>query len=108
MPTQTVPRALELLEFVRLTPEGDTYAAHRRLSEALLARGHRIFSFSYHSPSLVPGNTPYVRNDADLRKFFDTMRRYFDYFFGELNGIALTPVQLYERLCRGEQGEATS
>ena len=38
----------------------------RRLTRALLARGQRTFVLSLHSPSVVPGNTPYVRSDADL------------------------------------------
>ena len=40
----------------------------RRLTRTLLNRGERIFTLSYHSPSLQPGNTPYVRNDRDLRE----------------------------------------
>lgn len=86
---------LRLLEYIRLTPEGDAPGAHRRLTGALLARGQRVFSFSYHSPSLVPGNTPYVRSERELALFLDRMRRYFDYFFGELNGVSMTPIQLY-------------
>lgn len=84
---------LGIVEFVRLTPEGETFAALRKLTETLLDAGTRVFSLSYHSPSLVPGNTPYVRSDADLARFLDTLDRYFAYFFGERQGITMTPLQ---------------
>jgi hypothetical protein len=92
---------LGLLEYIRLTPEGDAPSAHQRLTEALLARGQRVFSFGYHSTSLVPGNTPYVRTERDLSEFLDRLRRYFDYFFGTLNGVAMTPMKLHEKLASG-------
>ena len=95
---------LHLLEYIRLTPEGDAFGAHRRLTKALLARGQRAFSFSYHSPSLVPGNTPYVRTERDLAEFLDRLRCYFDYFFGVLGGVAMTPMQLHEKLAIGKPG----
>ncbi len=79
---------LKLLERVRLTPEGITFPEHRRLTRSLLGRGCRVFSFTYHSPSLEPGNTPYVRTQKDLDVFLDTIERYFDYFFGEVGGRA--------------------
>ena len=95
---------LRLLEYIRLTPEGDAPGAHRRLTEALLTRGQRVFSFGYHSPSLVPGNTPYVRAERDLAEFLDRLRRYFDYFFHTLGGVTMTPMQLHEKLAHGSPG----
>ena len=88
---------LGLLEYARLTPEGETTAALIRLTRSLLTRGQRVFCFSYHSPSLVPGNTPYVRDRRDLEGFLDSLRGYFDFFLGELGGVSLTPLQLFER-----------
>ncbi len=85
---------LGALERMRLSPEGHSADELIRLTDALYARGHRVFSFSFHSPSVVPGNTPYVRDSADLNRFLDTFKRYFDYFFGRLNGVASTPLRL--------------
>ncbi len=96
---------LRLLEYIRLTPEGDAPGAHQRLTGALLARGQRVFSFGYHSPSLVPGNTPYVRTERDLEEFLDRLRCYFDYFFGTLGGVAMTPMQLHQKLAGGRPGD---
>ena len=82
---------LRLLDRVTLTPEGITSNELRRLTNSMLSRGHRIFSFTYHSPSMAPGNTPYVRSDAELQMFLDKFERYFEFFFGEIGGQAATP-----------------
>ena len=53
-----------LLERIRLTPEGVDLAAMIRLTRSLYEQGCRVFSFTYHSPSLVPDMTPYVRSET--------------------------------------------
>jgi hypothetical protein len=83
---------------VRLTPEGvpieEAIAATRYLFDA----GLRVFLMSWHSPSLAPGNTPYVRNERELTVFLDWIRRYLDFFFDELGGRAATPTGLRHSL----------
>ena len=41
--------------------------------------GLPLLVFSFHSPSLRPGHTPYVRSDRDLDALYDWWRRVFDY-----------------------------
>jgi hypothetical protein len=82
---------LGLFERIRLTPEGVSYNELKRLTDAMLAAGKRLFSFSYHSPSLVPGNTPYVRTEAELQRFLGVIERYCEYFFGACGGVPTTP-----------------
>ena len=89
---------LRLLDRLVLTPEGITHQEHRRLTRTLLRSNHKLFSFTYHSPSLEPGFTPYVRNDDDLAVFLDRFERYFDFFFNELGGRATTPDEVYSIL----------
>ncbi len=79
---------------LRLSPEEFTHAEHRKLTRFLLDRGAGVLTFSFHSPSLDPGRTPYVRSEADLSSFLDSLRRYFDYFFGEVGGRAMTAVEV--------------
>lgn len=83
-----------LLERVALTPEGPTDAELRRLTTAMVAAGHRVFVMSYHSPSLVPGNTPYVATTRELVAFLDRLDRIIDFFLGELGGVAATPDEI--------------
>lgn len=83
---------LHLLDRVRLSPEGIDTQELIRLTRTMLRSGHRLFSFTYHSPSLQPGNLPYVQSDSDLRVFLDRFEAYFDFFFGEVGGRAITPL----------------
>ena len=98
---------LRLLERIRLTPEGIDHAAHRRLINSMLAEGHRVFAMTYHSPSLQPGNTPYVRDKADLKAFLGTLRRTLDYFLNEIGGKATTPGALFRLLRPGAEKDKT-
>lgn len=82
---------LGLFERIRLSPEGANFAELKRLTDVLLAAGHRLFHLTYHSPSLAPGNTPYVRDGAALRQFLGILERYCDYFFGECDGVPTAP-----------------
>jgi len=61
-------------------------------SSRVTASRHRLFSFTYHSPSLQPGNLAYVQSDDDLRVFLDRFEAFFDFFFGEVGGRAITPL----------------
>jgi peptidoglycan/xylan/chitin deacetylase (PgdA/CDA1 family) len=83
---------LGLFERIRLSPEGITFDEMRRLTVALLRSGLRTFSLTYHSPSLLPGKTPYVRSASELDVFLDTLDRYFEFFVGELGGRTSTPM----------------
>jgi hypothetical protein len=89
-----------LLERIRLSPEDYSEPEMRRLTQALLEDGVRVFVFSFHSPSVMPGGTPYVRSDADLARFLDKCRRYFGYFLHELGGSTMTPLGVRELLLR--------
>ena len=85
---------LGILDRIVLTPEGITTGEHKRLTNRMLGLGHRVFSFTYHSPSLEPGCTPYVTNETELAQFLDRLDRYFDYFVNELGGRPSTPEEV--------------
>jgi hypothetical protein len=83
---------------VKLTPEGIPFEELREVTLAMLEAGVRVFNFTYHSPSLTPGHTPYVRSAAELDAFLGRIDRYVDFFFGACNGAAATP-QMIRGLC---------
>lgn len=93
---------LGLFDRIVLTPEGITWEDHQRLTRSLYRAGQRVFSFTYHSPSLAVGCTPYVQSEQELAGFLDKFKRYFDFFFGELGGRAATPMEI-RSLLLGEQ-----
>lgn len=96
-----------LIERITLSPEGSDLDAMRRLTRALLARGTQIFTLSYHSPSLVPGNTPYVRTAYDLAVFLDRLSGFLSFFRDEVGGRFVTVTELCG-LLRGEMAPAAS
>lgn len=68
-----------LLERIALTPEGITAAEAIRAIDIAIDDGLPVLVFSFHSPSLAPGHTPYVHTDADLDSFYDWWREIFTY-----------------------------
>jgi hypothetical protein len=70
---------LGLLERVPLTPEGVSVEEAIRGVDIALDDGLPILVFSFHSPSLRPGLTPYVRTDEDLDALYDWWRRVLGY-----------------------------
>lgn len=89
-----------MLERIMLTPEGVSLDEMRRLVDARLADGNNVFALSLHSPSFMPGGTPYTRSEADLRGFLDRIDRFLDDFLGRLGGQPTTPLALREMLLR--------
>lgn len=77
---------LGLLERIKLTPEGITVEEAKRLIRHMAALGHKVFVLTFHTPSLVPGNTPYVRNQSDLDRFMAWLEEIYDFFKVDLGG----------------------
>jgi hypothetical protein len=59
-----------MLSRIALTPEDMPAPDVKNAIDALLRDGHCYMSFSFHSPSVAPGHTPYVRNSAELSDFY--------------------------------------
>lgn len=68
-----------LLQRIPLTPEGVTLPEAIRGIDIALDEGLPVLVFSFHSPSLAPGFTPYVRRDADVAALYDWWRGVFAY-----------------------------
>lgn len=78
----------------RLTPEGTPAGEQCRLIAAMVARGHRTFSLTYHSPSLAPGHTPYVRDEADLVRFLADIETVLTFFRDSVGGRFTTATRV--------------
>jgi hypothetical protein len=83
-----------IFDRICLSPEGFTLAEQKRLTRQLLAQGQRLFNLSYHSPSLLPGSTPYVRSEDELAQFLERLEAYLAWFAGELGGCFTTPLEI--------------
>ena len=81
---------LGLLERIPLTPEGVGVEEAIRGIDMALDAELPVLMFSFHSPSLAPGHTPYVRSEDDLDQLYDWWRRIFAYC--ELRGAVPSSV----------------
>ncbi len=75
-----------LLVRSRLSPEGISAAEQCRLLDAMVGSGRRFFTLTYHSPSLGLGHTPYVRDEAELDTFLQSIDRVLRHFRDVLGG----------------------
>jgi hypothetical protein len=89
---------------VMLSPEGNTFPEMRSLVKELFSTGLRTFTLSFHSPSVEPGHTPYVRTDTDLGVFLRCLEDFCDFFFGAFDGISGDPYE-FRLAARGSQVE---
>ena len=91
---------LGLLERIPLTPEGVSVEEAIRGIDMALDDGLPLLVLSFHSPSLRPGHTPYVRSEDDLEALYDWWRRIFAYL--ERRGVQPTTVkQIMAQVLRG-------
>ena len=79
-----------LLERIPLTPEGVTVEEAIHGIDIALDDRLPVLVLSFHSPSLQPGHTPYVRSEDDLDALYDWWRRVLAYL--ELRQIMPTTV----------------
>lgn len=93
-----------MLARVALTPEDMPVDDVKRAIDAMLDDGEQFFSFSFHSPSLAPGHTPYVRNSADLTNFYG----WWDKVLAFLAARKITPVSVDQTLAAAQSTRAKS
>lgn len=70
---------LGLLERIALTPEGVTGEEALRGIDMAVDDGLPLLVLSFHSPSLAPGHTPYVRSMDDLDALYQWFRTVYAY-----------------------------
>jgi hypothetical protein len=85
--------ATRMLSRVPLTPEGTPLREALTLLRHLLNADVRLFSLSFHTPSVVIGHTPYVRDQADLNQFWSWWDGVFDLFARE-NVLPASPADI--------------
>jgi hypothetical protein len=68
-----------LLERIPLTPEGVSIDEAIKGIDIAIDEGLPVLVFSFHSPSLQPGHTPYVRDEDELDALYDWWRQVFAY-----------------------------
>jgi hypothetical protein len=93
-----------MLARVALTPEDMPVDDAKRAIDTMIDDGQQFFSFSFHSPSLAPGHTPYVRNSADLTNFYG----WWDKVLAFLAVRKITPVSVDQMLAAAQATRSES
>lgn len=81
-----------MLERIALTPEGIPAEKAIQAIDIALEQKIPILNFSFHSPSLAVGHTPYVRNNEELERFYD----WWEQVFAHLNARGVRPTHVNE------------
>jgi len=67
---------LRLLNFYWLSPELSNGNEMVRLAKALVQSGHKFLNMSFHSTSLFPGQSPFVKDRLDLKNFLNNIETF--------------------------------
>jgi len=92
---------LGLLERIRLSPEGQSFESARRLIDAARRSGPACFVLSFHSPSLQPGSTPYVRDQRELNAFLENLHATLDHLCRVVGARPVSVLELQARFAGG-------
>jgi hypothetical protein len=93
LPLAGLASRLGIVRRVTLTPEGESVETLLQLAERLLEQGERFLQLFWHSPSLVPGLSPFVTSAADRDRLFATI----DAFVNRASKLAhLVPMTVSE------------
>lgn len=91
---------LGLLERIALTPEGVTSKEALRGLDLAIEQELPLLVLSFHSPSLVPGHTPYTRVEADVEALYD----WFEQIFARLSQSGISPASVHDVIEAAHQG----
>lgn len=86
-----------LLNLVTLTPEGVTAREQITLLRQMTSENQKIFVLHYHSPSLMPGHTPYAKTEQDVKVLLNRIDAVCHFFFKNMRGKAGDPALFTQR-----------
>ncbi|MCB9059519.1 MAG: hypothetical protein H6627_13185 [Calditrichae bacterium] len=83
---------LNLLNKIRLTPEGYTYSEMKKLVDRLLNNNINFFNLAFHSNTLLHGCTPFTKTKEELKQFLTNLDQIINYSLSK----GLKPLMLKE------------
>lgn len=70
---------LGLVNFYWLSPELSSGGDMIGLAKRFVKKGHKFLNMSFHSTSLYPGKSPFVKNEAELKDFLNRIEVFLKY-----------------------------
>ncbi len=68
-----------LLKKIWLTPEGQSAADMITLTKTIIKNGMNLINMSFHTTSLLPGKSIFVRDEKELEQFYSRIEAVLDY-----------------------------
>jgi len=62
-----------------ISPENTSSGDMKKLASTLTRKGHKVLDVTFHSPTLVPGLTPFVKTEADRRRFLRRIEEFLEF-----------------------------
>ena len=81
---------------VKLSPEQASLTRMKQLATAVVNRGVQVLVLMFHSSSLLPGCSPYVKTEQDLDRFLQRLSSFFVFAQEELALSAITLGECYQ------------
>lgn len=81
---------LRLVQRIRLSPEGHTLEEMKALSTHVLSLGVPLLVLTFHSPTVMPGGTPYARTVAERDAFLRRLDAFMEYALHDLSAEPIT------------------
>ena len=81
---------------VKLSPEQATLTQMKQLATAVINRGVQVLVLMFHSSSLLPGCSPYVKTEQDLDRFLERLSAFFVFAQEELSLSAIPLRECYQ------------
>ena len=94
---------LGIMRKIQLSPELADADNMISLVKAALKRGHRVIHMYFHSSSLLPGMTPYVKNEADEKAFYGSIEAVYRYLEENTDVHCCTLEEATKRIIKEEQ-----
>jgi hypothetical protein len=89
---------LGMLRKIVFSPEGYLAGDLIRLARSMSDDGETVLNLTLHSPSVQPGNTPYVRTTEDLDAFFSNLRSVLEFCIRSLGARCMTLREYHHHL----------
>lgn len=91
---------LNIVRKISMDPEAEKIGDMLLLSRIFIERGIKVLNMFFHSNSLVPGLTPFIRTEDELNGFYRRLATYFEAIrsLADIKPIGLS--QMRQMICR--------
>jgi hypothetical protein len=85
---------LNLLKKIWLSPEFNNASEMIQLTKMIVKNNANFINFTFHSPSLKPGLSPFVKTQKDLKNLLCNTQNYFEWLFLNYTVIPVTSINI--------------